>query len=351
MAVPGEPWLQVTGSRDLPNWLARERVGLAFTTYQSHKLFLLGVSPDGRLAVCERTFPNCMGLWSDGQTIWLASRFQIWRLVNILAPGQFHDGRDRLFVPQTGHTTGDLDVHDLAVEATGRVVFVNTKFGCLATLDDRASFKPLWKPPFISRLAAEDRCHLNGLALSGGGVQFVTAVGTSDVADGWRDRRHDGGVVLDVRSDRVVLSGLSMPHSPRVRGNELWVLNSGAGYLGRADLAAGRFEPVAFCPGYLRGLAFVGDYAVVGLSKPRRDKAFGGLALDGELAARAAEPRCGLCVIDLRTGDTIHWVRLDGPVTELYDVAVLPGAQRPWALGFKSDDIARVIRVGEPGEL
>ena len=237
------------------------------------------------------------------------------------------------------------------VEDTGRLVFVNTKFGCLATLDDTASFRPLWKPPFLSRLAPEDRCHLNGLALADGRARYVTAVSTSDVADGWRDRRADGGIVLDVRSGATVLSGLSMPHSPRVYRGELWLHNSGTGFFGRVDRTAGRFEPVAFCPGYLRGLTFAGDYAVVGLSKPRRDNAFGGLKLDSELVARGAEARCGLHVIDLRTGDTVHWVRLEGPVTELYDVAVLPGVVRPWALGFKSDEVERLLSVGEPGEL
>src|SRR5262245_47565134 len=257
-AASGEPWLQVNCSRDFTEWLSRERISLAFTTYQSHKLFLLGVGSDGRPAVCERTFPNCMGLWADSQTLWLATKYQIWRFTNALNPGQYYEGRDRLFIPRTGYTTGDLDTHDLAVEDTGRLVFVNTKFGCLATFDDRASFRPLWKPPFLSRLAPEDRCHLNGLALADGRVRYVTAVSTSDVVDGWRDRRADGGVVLDVRSGETVLSGLSMPHSPRVYRGGLWLHNSGTGFFGKVDLATGRFEPVAFCPGYLRGLAFAG---------------------------------------------------------------------------------------------
>src|SRR5262249_51859466 len=152
-----------------------QRVGLAFTTYQTHKLFLLGVSPDGgRPSVCERTFPTSMGLWSDGQALWLASGYQIWRFANVLAPGQLHEGHDRLFIPRTGHVVGDLDVHDLTVQDDGRLVFVNTKFNCLATLDERHSFRPLWKPPFVSKIAAEDRCHLNGLALDGGKVRYVT---------------------------------------------------------------------------------------------------------------------------------------------------------------------------------
>lgn len=347
-----EPWIEVTGSRHLADWLAEQRVSLAFTTYQAGKLFFLGRHPDSRLAVFERTFNRCMGLWGGGQSLWLSSLYQLWRFENVLGPGELYQGCDRLYVPRAGYTTGDLDVHDLAVEASGRLVFVNTKFSCLATLSERASFTPLWQPSFISRLAPEDRCHLNGLALADGLARYVTAVSTSDVADGWRDRRRDGGCVIDVIENQVVAGGLSMPHSPRVYRDRLWLLNSGTGFLGRVDLTGGTFEPLTFCPGYLRGLAFVGDYAVVGLSGPRHDKkTFGGLALDEELAARGAEPRCGLQVVDLRSGDVLHWVRIEGLVSELYDVVVLPGTVRPMALGFKTDEIQRLLTVGAPGVL
>src|SRR5262245_10462527 len=287
-----------------------------------------------------------MGLWADGQTLWMSTLYQLWHFENLLADGVMHEGYDRLYVPLTGHTTGDLDVHDLAVDATGRVVFVATKFNCLATLAPRASFAPLWRPPFISQLVAEDRCHLNRLALEGGQPRFVTAVSTSDVVDAWRDRRRDGGVVIDVASNGVTATGLSMPHSPRLHRGQLWLLNSGAGWLG--PIEGGRFEPVAFCPGYARGLTFVGDYAIVGLSRPRSDQTFRGLPLDDELARRGAEPRCGLLIIDTRTGDVTGWVRFTGEVAELYDVAALTDVSRPMVLGFKTEEIQHLIAVAEP---
>ena len=344
------PWLEVLGSRHLPAWLAEQRVSLAFTTYQTGKLFFVGLRPDGRLWVFERTFNRCMGLWGDGQTLWMSTLYQLWRFENALRPGFRHDDCDRLYVPRVGWTTGDLDVHDVAVEAGGRVVFVSTSFSCLATPSERFSFTPLWRPPFVSKLAAEDRCHLNGLALADGRPRWVTAVAVTDVADGWRDRRRDGGCVIDVGDNEIAAAGLSMPHSPRWHHGRLWLLNSGTGQLGWVDLARGTFEPAAFAPGYLRGLAFAGDYAVVGLSRPRHDRTFGGLPLDAALAARGAEARCGLHVIDLRTGDTAHWLRLEGTVSELYDVVVLPDVVRPMALGFKTDEIQRLIAVGDEAD-
>jgi uncharacterized protein (TIGR03032 family) len=346
-----EPWLQAYGSRDLCAWLARERCSLVFTTYQTGKVFLVGLNAGGQLAVFERTFNRAMGLWVDERGLWLGSLYQLWHFVNVLEPGNLYEGHDRLYVPRTGWTTGDIDIHDVAVDRNGRVVFVATKFNCLATLSERYSFTPLWRPPFVSRLAPEDRCHLNGLALEDGMPRYATAVSASDVTDAWRDRRQDGGVVVDVQSNEIVARGLSMPHSPRVHQGQLWLLNSGAGFLGKIDRARQAFEPVCFCPGYLRGLAFAGNYAVVGLSQPRHDKTFGGLPLDKNLAERQAEARCALHVINLITGDTEHWLRLEGMVTELYDVAVIPEAARPMALGFKSDEIQRLLTVGPEGTL
>lgn len=339
--------LEINSSRQFTHWMLEQQLSLAFTTYQAGKLFLLGLQPNGRLSVFERTFNRCLGLWSNGQTLWMSSLYQLWLFENVLERGQTAGGYDRLYVPQVGYTTGDLDIHDVTVEANGRVVFVNTLFGCLATTSETHSFVPLWKPPFLSKLAAEDRCHLNGVALEDGRVAYATAVSQSDVADGWRDRRHDGGCVIDVRSDEVIATGLSMPHSPRVYRDKLWLLNSGTGHFGFIDRSSGRFEQVAFCPGYLRGLSFHGDYAIVGLSKSRENKTFSGLALDENLRAGDAEARCGLQVIDLRTGDVVHWIRMEGVVTELYDVVSLPSVIRPQALGFKTDEIRRVLRVGE----
>ena len=241
----------------------------------------------------------------------------------------------------------DLCVHgSLTKGGLGGVIFVNTLFSCLATVSEKYSFIPLWQPPFISKLAAEDRCHLNGLALRDGLPRYVTAVSQSDVADGWRDRRPDGGCVIDISSNEIILSGLSMPHSPRWYRDKLWLLNSGTGEFGYADIERGVFEPVAFCPGYMRGCAFSGDFAIVGLSKPRHNKTFSGLSLDDNLRAKDAEPRCGLVVIDLRNGDIVHSLRIEGVVEELYDVQVLPGVRRPMAIGFKTDEIRRLVTMG-----
>ncbi len=348
--VIGEEKFRLTASRHFPQWLAETGGSVAFTTYQAGKLFLLGVGPDGRLSVFERTFARAMGLAAsaDGRSLLLASEYQIHRFDNVVPAGQADaKGFDAVYAPHAGWVTGDLDVHDVGFGPNGRPIFVNTLFGCIASVSDDHSFRPLWKPPFVSRLAAEDRCHLNGMAMEDGRPRYATAVSRSDVADGWRDRRTAGGVVVDVESNGIVADGLSMPHSPRLHGGTLWLLNSGTGELGYVDGETGRFEPIGFCPGYARGLSFAGKHAVVGLSLARENRTFSGLALDDALKARDTEPRCGLAVIDLASGDMAHWVRIEGVVRELYDVAVLPGVRRPSAIGFKTDEVKRVISIEE----
>lgn len=339
--------LEITTSRQLLSWLVEHNLSIALTTYQVGKLFLLGLQANGELSVFSRSFDRCMGLCPTNNGFYLSSLYQVWRFENVFTPGHQQDGYDRLYVPQVGYTTGDLDIHDMAVDVDGRLVFVNTLFSCLATLSETHSFKPLWRPPFISKLAAEDRCHLNGLAMKDGHAAYVTAVSQSDVVDGWRDHRADGGIVMDVNSNEVVVAGLSMPHSPRWHQDKLWLLNSGTGEFGYVDLEAGRFVPVTFCAGYMRGLYFHGNFAMVGLSKPRHNRTFSGLPLDENLKSRKAEARCGIQVIDLRTGDAVHWLRIEGMVHELYDVITLPGVRSPMALGFKTDEIHRVLSVEE----
>ena len=257
------------------------------------------------------------------------SVYQLWRFENVLEAGGQHDGFDRLYVPQW---------------ATRRAISTSTTSGTERRADlrrhplqlprdaERAhSFAPLWRPPFVDRLAAEDRCHLNGLAMRDGRPAYATCVAATNVAEGWREHRRDGGLVIDIASGETVAAGLSMPHSPRLYRGRLWLVQSGTGEFGHVDLATGRFEPVCFLQGYARGLAFVGDHAVIGVSRPRENRTFDGLALNERLAREGVEPLCASRWSTCTTGDIEHRLIIEGVVEELYDVVVLPGVIRPMA--------------------
>ncbi len=340
------PKLQLVPSRMFGTWLAGTGSSFAFTTYQAGKIFLIGTHPEtGCLSIFERSFPRCMGLGVGNRRLWLSSLYQLWRFEDFLEPGQEQDGYDAVYVPVEGRTTGDVDVHDVHPDASGdKPIFVVTRFNCLATFDEVNSFKPIWKPPFIDRIAAEDRCHLNGLAMKDGQPAYVTIVAESNIAGGWRDNRVGSGMVMSVPDGKVVAKGLSMPHSPRFYRDQLYLVQSGTGEFGKVDLDTGEFQPMCFLPGFARGIAFIGRYAIIGVSRPRKEKTFEGLPLDERLTANNMEPRCMIAVINLDTGDMEHSLEIQGVVQELYDVAALKSIKRPMALGFKTPEIRFMIR-------
>ncbi|WP_179076668.1 TIGR03032 family protein [Nostoc sp. C057] len=341
-AIPSSsaPKLEITCSPHLATWLQTQLLSLAFTTYQTNRLFFIGCNDQGTIAAHERLFDKPMGLYASNNGIYLSTRYQIWRFENLLSPGERYQQSDRLYIPRQAYTTGDLNVHDVVLDDAENIVFVNTDFSCLATISNDYSFVPLWQPTFISKLAAEDRCHLNGLGLRDGKPRYVTACSTTDTAAGWRNHRVGGGVVIDVQSNEIIGTGLSMPHSPRWYQGKLWLLNAGTGDLGYLD--GEQFVPITFCPGFVRGLAFWENFAFVGLSK-LRSPTFSGLPLEERLTALGNTSQSGLMVIDINTGKTLHWLLFDGVVEELFDVVVLPGVRQPQCLGFQSEEIERLV--------
>ncbi len=333
-------------SSGLLNFLDRENLSFCMTSYQSGRLYLIGRNPRGGVMINEQNFQSAMGVSYEDDVLHLATGFQIHRFENILQPGERAEQYfDHCFVPRLSYTTGPLDAHELAVNGDGDLLFVNTRFNCIAKPSGRHSFEPVWMPPFISRLVDEDRCHLNGMALEDNQLAYVTAVSRSDTIDGWRDRRSDGGVVIDTRTNEVICEGLSMPHSPTVKDGRLWVLNSGTGELGWVDRdkpPKEAFVAHTFVPGFLRGLSLHGNYAFIGLSRPRYER-FEGLELDEKLRQADSEAWCGVQVINLETRDVAAWFRIDGAVQEMFDVTVLPGVGCAMSLGFHSPQLARLV--------
>jgi uncharacterized protein (TIGR03032 family) len=336
------------------------RATLLVSTYQANKLLAVRASGSG-LSTLVRSFDKPMGLAVDGPRLAIGTRKEVWLLRNApdIAPQIEPAGQhDACFLPRTSHVTGDIGVHEIAwatphpqpLSHTGRgekeLWIVSTRFSCLATLSPDYSFVPQWRPPFITAVAAEDRCHLNGLALAKGErgtsvPRYVTALGTTDVRDGWRADKPQGGCIIDIASGEFVTRGLSMPHSPRWHDGQLWVLESGTGSVARVDLASGRRETIATLPGFTRGLALAGPYAFVGLSKIRATSAMDGVPL----AERREQLQCGIAVIDLRSGQTIAFLEFQTAVEEIFDLQILSGHRFPEVVGFQKESLQHMFVV------
>jgi uncharacterized protein (TIGR03032 family) len=315
-------------------------ISLLVTTYQAGKLVLLRADR-GVVNTHFRSFPKPMGLAAQGNRLAIGTAREVWEYHNVpaVAPKVEPVGKhDACFLPRFGHATGEVLIHEMAWARSGGqgsgargqeeepdLWFVNTRFSCLCTLDRLHSFVPRWRPPFVTALAPEDRCHLNGLGVVNGQVRYVTALGESDAPGGWRANKKDGGILLEVPTGEVLVRGMSMPHSPRWYQGRLWLLESGTGTLGTVDLPAGRYEPLAELPGFTRGLDFCGDLAFLGLSQVRESAVFSGIPLTERLSERT----CGVWVVDLSTGRTVAFLRFEGAVQEIFAVEVLPQVRYP----------------------
>lgn len=324
-------------SRSSPTFtdlLRQAHSSLLISTYQSGRLILARAN-DAGLNTHFRGLQSPMGIAVGKDRFAVGTRrgVNVYRnhaaLASTLDPAGTYDG---CYLPLNLHITGDMRVHEMAY-VDDELWVVSTRFSCLATLDDDHSFRPRWKPPFISEIKPEDRCHLNGCTTVDGEMRFVSAIGVSDAPGGWRDHKASGGVIIDVPSGEIVVKGLSMPHSPRWYADSLWILESGKGTLGLVDLDTGDVETVATLPGFTRGLTFVGHYALVGLSQVR-ESIFRGLPV-----AQQQERFCGVWVVDTRTGETAGFLRFDGVIQEIFDVQLLAGQAWP-ELGDADSDLA-----------
>jgi len=312
-------------THSLPPLLSQLGVSLLVSTYQAGKVVAVGVA-QGELTLSYHNFERAMGLAVKPDCLAVGARAQVWflRTAHDIAPHVAPAGRhDACFLTRSSHFTGEVQAHELAW-AGDELWLVNTAFSCLCTLDGRHSFVPRWRPPFITALAAEDRCHLNGVAMENGAPKYVTAMAETDTPAGWRPSKVTSGCLIDVASGQTVARGFAMPHSPRVHAGRVWMLHSGAGQLVLIDPADGKAQTVSELPGYARGLALYDHFAFVGLSKIRETSTFGGMPI----AERQRELKCGIGVVDLTSGRLVDHLEFVTGVEEIFDVQVLPARSR-----------------------
>ena len=333
-----EPVVGYVFSTGLTYLLVELDIDLLVSTYQAQRILLFSARGD-RMNMLMRVFESPKGLALDASGAYLAMGGRR-ELLLFRDGGRFpsiQGDQSRVqhtFVPRRSYITSDVAVHEVGWH-NGELVFVATRFSCLARLDEDFSFVPVWQPPFITKIAPEDRCHLNGIATEGGVIRCVSSVATSDKPNGWRDKKRSGGVILDFPSGEIIASGLAMPHSPRRYRQQLWVLNSGTGELVLIDEKTGKSTVVAKLPGFLRGLTFVGDYAFVGLCKARESKVFGELPI----TANCNELECAIHVVDINTGQTHGFIQFNKGIEELFDIITLPGSGKFDILGFEEETI------------
>lgn len=314
-------------SEQVPELLAELGCSLSLSTYQIGKLIL--ISSDGeKLTQLLRDFPRAMGIALKGEQLALSCENEI--IVTRNSPKlarlypQKPDTYDVLFCPVASYYTGYVDMHDLCW-AGDELIGVNTRFSCLCRIGNDYHFSPIWQPPFISKLESTDRCHLNGLSLVEGKAKYVTALGQSDSAGGWREQKYTGGILMDVEKNEILLEGLAAPHSPRYYKGELYLLLSASGELIRYEAKNKNYKVINRFPGFVRGLAFCQDYIFVGLSRFRANDR----TTFGDFPRDPKSLECGVTILHRKTGSVVGEIRYLNLCEEIYDLTVLEGIRRP----------------------
>lgn len=336
MTAPLPPF-HCTFTPNVPELLHQLGCTLALSTYQAGKVVFLSAKNEEEMAQLPRNFPKAMGIALEGEKMAIACRDEVLVLVNSPQLAHHYPKKrgvyDALFMPRAKYFTGALDIHDVEWGSGGELYAVNTLFSCLIKIDDNFSFTPVWRPPFISKSASEDRCHLNGMCMSGGRPKFVTAFSQTDAPQGWRPNVTTTGIVMDVDTGEIICDSLSMPHSPRLFDGELYLLLSATGEVVKVDIKNGKYDVVCKLTGFVRGLARHGNYLFVGLSKLRKSSSTFGKLKMAEKATKA-----GIAIVHLPTGAIAGEIRYHTSVDEIYDVQVIPNYRRPGILNTEKPE-------------
>jgi len=319
-----------------PTLLAQLKATLLISTYQAGKVVLLSATEDNRLIQLPRTFEKPMGIALHKNKMGIATKNEVIVLGNVPSLATTYPKKpntyDGFFVPRATYYTGQVDIHDLDWGTDG-LWAVNTSFSCLVLIDDNYSFVPKWKPHFITKLASEDRCHLNGMAMEAGKPTYVTALGKGDTPKSWRTDITKNGILMHVPSNEIMVESLAMPHSPRLYKDKLYILLSASGELIYVDTKTGKYELVLPLNAFVRGMCIHQDYAFIGTSKLRENsQSF--QQIDRTNKANIA----GILAVHLPSAKIVGALQYQSSVEEIYDVQLLTNLQRPNILNTLTED-------------
>ena len=323
----------------VPELLQKLNCTIAITTYQAGKLVFISAKDENTLIQLPRNFQKPMGIaiHPEKDKLALACKEEVVVFANSpqlashypKAPSKY----DALYMPRMTYHTGALDIHDLSFGEGETLFGVNTLFSCIVKIDSDFNFSPYWMPPFVDAFVSEDRCHLNGMVMQNGKPKYATAFNQGNTVQSWRETVTTTGIIMDVESNELIAEGLAMPHSPRLFGNDLYVLLSAKGELVKIDPKTGKYDVVVKLDGFVRGMSLHQDYLFIGMSKLRKNSSTFGKLEFAEKANQAA-----IMIVHLPTGAVAGKITYLTSLDEIYDVHILPDKTRPNILNTATPD-------------
>jgi uncharacterized protein (TIGR03032 family) len=331
---------QIAYSDMLIGLLNEEKISIVLSTCQAGKVILLS-SKHGVIHQLPVSFKKPMGIATQGSKLAVACKDE----VQLFSKEENQKvGRksglsdfDTIFLHRATYYTGTLDIHDLEF-GEGLIWGVNTLFSCLSVFDINYSFRPKWKPSFISGLVPNDNCHLNGMAMKNQLPKYVTSLSQDDHKQGWRKNKLKTGVLMEVPSGEIILDGLSMPHSPRLYNDELYVLESGNGNLLLVSPTERKSEVIFNFNCFIRGLSFYKNYAFIGKSKIRENS----INFD-DLEVKQNSHSAGFIVFDMNERSIVGELNYENEVEEIFDVQILENSKSPVIITKEIEEFNDVI--------
>lgn len=284
-----------------------------------------------------------MGVCYDKQKLAIATKKELHLYANSPELSGYIDGDNRrfenLFFPRVTYHTGTLDLHDITY-LDNKITAVNTLFSCICQFDQEYNFTPIWQPHFITELKPQDRCHLNGIAVEDNTIKYITALGSGNTAQSWREDIVGGGILMDVEANEIVLDGLSMPHSPRLYNGKLYLLESAKGELVEINPTTYSKKTITKLNGLVRGLSIINDIAIIGISKVRT-KSTTFSKLDSSVRAEYAS----IEFIDIKSGMGLGQLTFKNNIEEIYDVQLLPNIRSVGLFGLYDERHTQGITI------
>jgi len=321
-----------------PELLQQLNCSIAISTYQAGKIVFISAKNENSLIQLPRNFEKAMGIAEDAEKdkIAIACKDEVIVFKNSKDLATFYpkapNKYDALYLPRNTFHTGAIDIHDLNFGNNGELYAVNTLFSSIVKIDDNYNFTPFWTPPFIDKIASEDRCHLNGMAMQNGKPKYATAFNNGNTPQSWRDKVTESGIIIDVENNSIIAEGLAMPHTPRIFNNDLYVLLSAKGELVKVNTEDGTYEVIVQIDGFVRGMSLHKDYLFIGLSKLRKNSATFSKLPFAEKANEA-----GIVVVHLPTKSIAGKITYLTSLDEIYDIHILANKIRPNILNTITD--------------
>ena len=220
-------------------------------------------------------------------------------------------------MPRITYHTGAVDIHDLSFGSNGDIYAINTLFSSIIKLDENYSFTPVWTPPQIDKITSEDRCHLNGMAMLNGKPKYATAFNNGNTPQ-VGENITSSGVIYDIEKNKIICSGLPMPHTPRIFNNELYVLLSATGELVKIDTDNGTYDVIVKIGGFVRGMSLHKDYLIHWNFKAQKNS-----STFGKLDFAKHANQAGIVIVHLPTKKHSRKINYFNSLDEIYDIHIL----------------------------